>query len=74
MPCDYYNPYDMDNEDCHYYYGYCKSIAQRKYDSEIKYINKKIFKYFTDYTDWQCIKCIGVFSNGEAIYKEVKKC
>lgn len=35
---------------------------------------KKIFKYFTDYTDWQCIKCIGVFSNGEAIYKEVKKC
>lgn len=62
------NPHELDNEDCRYYYDMCRSKAIRKYDAEIRKINKWMEKVATQY-GWEEIICLGVFSNGEAVYK-----
>lgn len=64
----YDSPYDLDNDDCHYYYDICRSKAIRKYESEIKKINKWMDKVASSY-GWKELVCLGVFSNGEAIYQ-----
>lgn len=61
------NPHELDNDDCNYYYDMCRSKAIRKYDSEIRKINKWMDKVASQY-GWKEIYCVGVFSNGEAIY------
>lgn len=63
---------DMDNDACKYYFGMCRSKAIRKYKSEINKINKKLLPLFKKELCFNHIKCIGVFSNGEAIYEKVK--
>lgn len=62
------NPHELDNEDCHYYYDMCRSQAIRKYDAEIRKINKWMEKTAVEY-GWRKLHCLGVFSNGEAIYQ-----
>lgn len=62
------NPHELDNEDCNYYYDMCRSKAIRKYDAEIRKINKWMDKVATQY-GWKELICLGIFSNGEAIYK-----
>lgn len=62
------NPHELDNEDCKYYYDMCRSQAIRKYDTEINKINKWMKKVAVEY-GWKKINCLGVFSNGEAIYE-----
>lgn len=70
---DYYNDVeDMDNEACHYYFGMCRSKAIRKHKAEVNRINKKLLPLFEKELGFDHIKCIGVFSNGEAIYERVK--
>lgn len=70
---DYYNDVeDMDNDACKYYFGMCRSKAIRKYKAEINRINKKLLPLFEKELGFDHIKCIGVFSNGEAIYERVK--
>lgn len=70
---DYYdNVEDMDNDACKYYFGMCRSIAIRKYKAEINRINKKLLPLFEKELGFNRIRCIGVFSNGEAIYERVK--
>ena len=65
------NPHELDNEDCKYYFDLYKSQAVKKYDAEINRINKKILPKFKDIGFFK-INCIGVFSNGEAIYEYAK--
>lgn len=65
------NPHELDNYDCKYYFDMYKSQAIRAYDAEIKRINKKILPKFKDLGFFK-INCIGVFSNGEAIYELAK--
>ena len=62
------NPHELDNEDCRYYYDMCRSQAIRKYDAEIRKINRWMEKVATQY-GWRELHCLGIFSNGEAIYE-----
>lgn len=65
------NPHELDNDDCNYYYDMCRSKAIRKYDAEIRKINKWMDKVATEY-GWRELHCLGIFSNGEAIYQYAK--
>lgn len=70
---DYYNDVeDMDNDACKYYFGMCRSEAIRKYKAEINRINKKLLPLFEEELGFNHIRCVGVFSNGEAIYERIK--
>ena len=62
------NPHELDNEDCKYYYDMCRSKAIRKYDAEVRKINKWMEKTAVMY-GWRELHCLGIFSNGEAIYQ-----
>lgn len=62
------NPHELDNEDCKYYYDMCRSQAIRKYDAEIRKINRWMEKVAPEY-GWRELHCVGIFSNGEAIYE-----
>ena len=62
------NPHELDNDDCRYYYDMCRSQAVRKYDAEIRKINKWLDKTAVEY-EWRKLNCLGVFSNGEAVYQ-----
>ena len=61
------NPHELDNDDCRYYYDMCRSQAIRKYDAEIRKINRWMDKVAVEY-GWRELHCLGIFSNGEAIY------
>ena len=63
---------ELSNEDCHYYFGMCRSEAIRKHNAEVSRINKKLLPLFEKELGFDHIRCIGVFSNGEAIYERVK--
>jgi hypothetical protein len=70
---DYYNNVeDMDNDACKYYFGMCRSKAIRKYKAEVKRINKRLLPKFKTKLDFDRIICVGVFSNGNAIYERIK--
>lgn len=62
------NPHELDNEDCKYYFDMYRSQAIRKYEAEIRKINKWMEKVATQY-GWRKLHCLGIFSNGEAIYQ-----
>ena len=62
------NPHELDNDDCRYYFDMCRSQAIRKYDAEIRKIKKWMEKTTVAY-GWRKLHCLGVFSNGEAIYQ-----
>lgn len=68
----YYNIEDMSNYDSHYYFGMCRSKAIRKHNAEVNRINKKLLPLFQKELGFDHIKCVGVFSNGEAIYERIK--
>lgn len=65
------NPHELDNEDCRYYYDMCRSVAIRKYNAEIRKINKWMDKVAIQH-GWKELHCLGIFSNGEAIYEYAK--
>lgn len=62
------NPHELDNEDCKYYFDMYRSQAIRKYEVEIRKINKWMEKVAVGY-GWRKLNCLGIFSNGEAIYQ-----
>lgn len=68
----YYNIEDVSNDDCHYYFDMCRSKAIRKHNTEVNKINKKLLPLFEKELGFDHIRCIGVFSSGEAIYERVK--
>ena len=63
---------ELSNEDCHYYFGMCRSKAIRKHKAEVNRINKKLLPLFKKKLGFDHIRCVGVFSNGEAIYERIK--
>ena len=65
------NPHELDNDDCNYYYGMCRSKAIRKYEAEIRKINRFMDNVAPEY-GWRELHCLGIFSNGEAIYQYAK--
>lgn len=62
---------DMDNEACHYYFGCCRSKAIKKHNAEVNRINKKLLPLFKTQNNFIQLQCVGVFSNGEAVYKKI---
>lgn len=67
----YFEIEDIDNEDSHYYFDMCRSQAIRKHQAEINKINRKLLPLFEKELGFDHIRCIGVFSNGEAVYERV---
>ena len=61
------NPYELDNEDCHYYFDMCRSKAIRKYDTEINKINRWFEKVASQH-GWRELYVVARFSNGETWY------
>ena len=57
---------DYSNDDCHYYFDCCRSVAYRKYASEVRKINRKLAEFAKAY-GFQV--CTARFSNGEAWYQ-----
>lgn len=71
---DYYcrtygNPIDRDNEGCKYQWDLCRSRAVKKYESEKRFLNKKFLPAVADYLGFRKLLCVGMFSNGEALYQ-----
>ena len=61
---------DMDNEDAQYYYGMCRSKMLRKYNSEIRKVQRAMAEIAKGYGFMEFI-CTARFSNGEAWYERV---
>ena len=58
---------DYTNDDCHYYFDCCRSVAYRKYGAEIRKINRKLDALAKKF-GFQEYVCVAKFSNGEAVY------
>lgn len=56
---------DYSNDDCHYYFDCCRSVAYRKYQAEVRKINRLLTTLGKKY-DFQEYVCTARFSNGEA--------
>lgn len=59
--------YNYDNEECHYYFDCCRSVAYRKYQSEINKINRKL-KQLAKQHGFDELVCTARFSNWEALF------
>ena len=66
-----HDPNEYDNEDCRLEFGLCRSVAIRRYNSEINKIIRKLRRLAADY-GFEEHYCSGIFSNGEAIYQRVE--
>lgn len=66
-----HDPNEYDNDDCHYYFDVCRSVAIRRYNSEINKINR-ILKMLAKEYGFDEVYCSAVFGNGEAIYTKVE--
>ena len=60
---------EFTNEDCHYYFDVCRSVAIRKYHSEINKINRWLKKTSKEWGFTE-LGIVGRFSNGEVIYRK----
>ena len=56
-----------DNDDCHYYFDCCRSVAHRKYAAEVRKINRKLAALGKSWGFTEMV-CVAHFSNGEACY------
>lgn len=66
-----YNMDCLDNEDCKDWYGMCRSKVAREVQKEKTKIKKWLKSMVKDY-GYKELALVGQFSNGEAIYTEVK--
>lgn len=64
-------PTDHDNESCRIIWDMCRSKAIRAYKSEINKV-KRILKKIKNDLNLTELECLGVFSNGEAVYSKVQ--
>lgn len=64
------DPNDLDNDDANLYFDCCRSVMLRKYERERRKLSKKL-KEIADEFEFEEICCVGIFSNGEAVYKRV---
>lgn len=68
----YGDPEELDNEDAHFCFDCCRSEMLRRYQRERRKLGKKL-KELAEYHGFEEIRCVGVFSNGEAVYERVPK-
>lgn len=63
------DPHDLCNDDCRYYWDMCRSKAIRKHEAE----ERKVVKFLKEMKGGPVkeLTCVGIFSNGEAIYQYV---
>lgn len=61
-------PQYYDTQELFAQFGYNTYILKRKILAEIKLINTKLLPQLKQYYSFDKIKCVGIFSNGEAIY------
>ena len=67
---DFINYYeDYDGKEIYQYFGYNKYVLKQKILKEINFINEKLLPQLKAYT-FEQIRCVGVFSNGEAVYEK----
>lgn len=59
----------IDNEDTKYYFDMRRSEFQKKFFSEHLFLNRRFLPLLAKKTGFKKYNCIGVFSNGEAIYE-----
>lgn len=59
--------YEYDNDDCHYYFDCCRSMAHRKYEAEKRKITRLLGKLGKRYGFQELVR-VARFSNGEALY------
>ena len=62
--------YGPDNESCRYYLDMCRSVAIRKYRAEQNRVRKTLEKLAVEH-GFIKLACVGVFSNGEAVYTRI---
>ena len=61
---------DIDDEDANYYYGMTAKDIKAEFESDLDKIRKLLESYKQSDPYLIELNCIGVFSNGEAIYKK----
>ena len=66
-----YDVESMDNEDTNYEFGMCRSVALRKYKSEVNFICRKL-REAKDNLGLMELGVTARFSNGEVWYSEIK--
>lgn len=59
---------DVENEDTHYYFDCCRSVAIRKFEREQRKVEKALENLANEY-GFEKLSCVGIFSNGEAVYE-----
>lgn len=62
----------VDNENTRYYFDCCRSECIRRFNVEHNKV-LKIMKKIADEWSMEELECVGVFSNGEAVYTTAKK-
>ena len=62
--------YDYGNDECHYYFDCCRSVAYRKYAAEVRKINRKLAELGKRWGFTELV-CTARFSNGEAWFEPV---
>jgi len=64
------DPHELDNYWCRYYWDLCRSRAIRKHEAE----ERRVVKYLKHLKNegFDELVCVGIFSNGEAIYQYVR--
>ena len=65
----YGTPEELENDDCKMQWDLCRSVAIRKYEAEKKWINREFLPRLAEKLGMRKLLCLGVFSNGEAIYQ-----
>lgn len=68
----YETPYNMTNDECRYTWDMNRSTTIRKYDIEVRKVTKALRK-LAQANSMQELNCVGIFSNGEAVYEFVKE-
>lgn len=67
-----HDPNEYNNDDCKYYFDMYRSVAIRRYNSEINKITK-LLERLADEFWFDELFCSAVFSNGEAIFTPARK-
>lgn len=67
-----HNPSDYDNADCQYYFDMCRSVAIRRYNSEVNKLCRILRRLGAEF-GFEELFCRDVFSNGEMCYGHVTK-
>lgn len=62
-----FDPNEMDNENCQYYFDMYRSTAIRRYNSEINKVHRLLRRLAAMYGFTEMV-CTGRFGNGEATY------